>query len=560
MRNFLIFSFLINFNAFGQDTIGDKEIESISKSSDLDKYERDTFLDIYSKVGLRKKNCGFTRFPEEYTQDFKQGSNFLELKKYYDLKREVKGLKNSLSPEDNGEYVGRRKEYQSSQIGIQKMQDAILQRVPFDKIRNKKLKELLQGNPKGFEKHILNAKDDAFSIGFFHEHEDVKDALRQVKIEFREEMEKLPIATDHFFAFAEGVEKDAARSRKLYPSRKNDLKKMKEDKEVMELSKKYDEYELDEAIKNYKEYKKSRNLTIVFEGTGQYSPKLERNLKLIQTKLGMNPTQDQIVKATNKALEISGDKAYVLSQGGNSTWSGTIRGPIAQGLYANKKGESNYRNSQWLYLPSEQDNTLANDLDTLTGERMMPRKEAYSRALQCLTQYLKLNPDANLSIIGHSSGVKAAIDFAEHLKKKGIKKNVDMLGIDPVDNMMKGGLEGALSGAFAKMGKVSLSITPECWLTDQDRFDLKQDYVGVIVSKERDALYKPSNASSFVTYYQKQDRVGLGKNAIQFGIHGSPVKGAENNFIRFNDEHDQHHGMITLDERVISDFRRTLVR
>jgi len=557
VRFILIFLFLFNLKVFAQNTIDN--IDSISSASDLDQYESETFMNIYSNYGGEKKNCGYTRFPEEYTQDFKQGRKFPELKKYYDLKREVSNLERVLNPEDDTEYVRRRDEYRKAQAGIQNFQEELLQRVPLDKIRNEKLKELFQSDPAVFEKHILDAGDNAFLLGFFNEHPEVREVISQVEREFQQEREELPRAEDHFFAYGEGVEKNAARARRLLPSKRRSLAEMESNKEIMELSERYDERELDEVMRNYKEYKRSKNLTIVFEGTGQYSPKLERNLKLIQAKLGINPTQEQIEKATDKALEISDDKAYMISQGGKDTWSGTIRGVIAKGLYANKEG-SNMRNSQWLYLPSEQDNFTAAVLDTGTGVDMMSRKEAYSRGLQCLSQYLKLYPDTNLSIVGHSSGVKAAIDFAEKLKKKGIT-NIDMLGIDPVDNMMEGALEGGITGAFVRMDKIATSLVPECWLTDEERRRKNATvHVGVITSKEREDLKKPSNASSFVVFYQTQDWKGLEIPVIEFGIHGSSVIGAENHHLRFNLGSGQHHGMITQEDRVIDEFRSTLGR
>ncbi|MCR9205042.1 MAG: hypothetical protein NXH75_10720, partial [Halobacteriovoraceae bacterium] len=82
----------------------------------------------------------------------------------------------------------------------------------------------------------------------------------------------------------------------------------------------------------------------------------------------------------------------------------------------------------------------------------------------------------------------------------------------------------------------------------------------VILSKEREDLYRPSNASSFTAFYQTQDWKGLGIPVIEFGIHGSPVRDAENHHLRFNLESGQHHGMITQQERVIDEFRSTLAR
>lgn len=549
---------MASWGLFAQDVLTASDIEKISDPKELDKFEHEVFLPISSTYKGKEKSCGYTRFPEEYTTDFKHPGKYSRLREYFELKKEVDQMKSLLDPNQDGEYSRRKREANESKGRVENVRQDFLNRVPMEKIRSKQIREILE-DPEKFQKQIARANNNNLFI-FPYEHPAVKEALIDAKIKNRVIIEDHKHFYNHFEDYRTGIEKMAKQNRERLPAKSAFLKEMEKDKEVMELASKIDPYELDEMFREQEAYKRSKNLTIVFEGTGQYSPMLERNLKILQAKLGFAPGQEAVEVANKKAFKISKDKGYFLGNSHKDTWSGTMHGPISEGLYANNEGEVNSRNSQWLYLPSENDQNLKPLMNLGSKTEMMTRKEAYSRGMQCLKAYLKEYPDIKLSILGHSSGVKAAIDFAEEIKKAGIKNYVQMFGIDPVNNMIDGGLEGAISGAFVRMDKIGNALTPDCWKSDEQKKREKANYVGVIQSRPQDELYKPSNASRFITYYQTQDMKGLEIPYIEFGIHGSPVKGAENKPITFRDDLNKHHGSITYQQAVVDDFQRMLAR
>ncbi len=553
MKLLLIFLYLNTTMA--ADFLSGSAIDAIENSEDVEKLNVGIFQDINSTYKGQKKNCGYVNFPEENESLFGPMGKYTRLKHFYDLKREVKGLEHSKDPENDIEFVRRKKEFTSATDGTKRLYDEVLSRLGDIEIRTQGMKDILK-DYKSFEKNIVNIGEGG-SIIAPNESSEVFRRISKAKISFDRELDEFHRAHDHYFSYGDGVLKTAKKAKRDYPRRKSHLKDLYKDEELMALAKEFPENKLEEIFRSKEDFKRSKNLTIIFEGTGQYSPILEKNIKVLQSSLGINPSQEEIQKATNKAQKISNDNGYFAGHNDIPTWSGTIRGPIAKGLYAKKKNSNNLRGGQWLYLPSENSDFTGMGQNLVSGNDMVLRKEAFSRGFECLKKYLKKYPDTNLSIVGHSSGVKAAIDFTDRLKENGINAKPDILGIDPVNDMIKGGIEGAISGSIVSL--IGLGEDLEAACTPGSAPYEREKYNGAIMSEEKDALTKPKNSGIFKAFYQTQDREGLGvQGFLKFGIHGSPIKGGDNKKLSFSNSLNQHHGAITQEEPVLDAFRHVV--
>ena len=506
-----------------------------------------------------EKNCRYTKFPEEDENTFGIQGKYTKLKAYYDLKRKVKNLKLSKDVRNDFEYVRRKNELTLSREHIRSLFEEIRSKVQRDKIRTKEFKDVID-NFELFEKKMTDIGEDQ-SLFFVNENPQILRMVGKAQRVRDEGIKEFYRKHDHFTAFAEGVDKNAKEAKVDYPRRKSQLSFIESDPQMMKLVKEISEEELDKIYEQKRLFKRSKNLNIVFEGTGQYSPELEMNMKVLQSSLGMNPTQKAVDAASKKAYELSNDKSYFASQNAVDTWSGTIKGPVAQGLYRapDKKDTRNLRNSQWLYMPSENVNAIGSANNLFSGNQLQTRKETFSRAIQCLKKYLYKYPDTKISIMGHSSGVKAAIDFAKYMKRNGIQRKINMLGIDPVDDMVSSALIGTLNESVSEFLKIGGGSAIGCLPVVRDYLEKKVPK-GVIASKYQDALTRPKNALVFHAFYQTQDQTGLGgPGVLDFGIHGSPVKGAnKNKHLIFENSNLQHHGAITQQTVVIDDYRNII--
>lgn len=558
MVRVLLFILLLNSFCYAGEFLPSSKIDSVDEN-DIERMSHGVFLDINSTYKGEVKNCGYVKFPEEDEVSFGLQGKYTELKKYYDLKREVPQLKKYRDPENDTEYKNRKRDYEASRNGTQMYFNELRESVLDSglEIRSKRTKELLSDYIK-FEKHILNIGVNGSPI-LINENPEISRTVRRMHSSYKKEIDDFHRTHDHYTAYAPGVLDRAKKARRSYPIKLDQLRTLEKDKEVQELVKDFSEEKVYDMYDAKRRFKRSKSLTIVFEGTGQYSPILERNMKVLQSSLGSKPSQEDIDKVNKKATTMSNDMGYFAKKNDIATWSGMIRGPIGKGLYANIPHEGVTRTSQWLYLPSENASGTAVTQNLFSKNNMVTRKESYSRGLECLKKYLQKYPDTDLNIIGHSSGVKAAIDFAKHIKDSGINNKVDMLGIDPVNDMIGSGIDGAVSGGLVSLISLAPGLLEECDGVDPD--SNTDEWVGVIRSREQDELSKPSNARQFNVFYQTQDRIGLGDlGPITFGIHGSPVKGAVNKHIGFKEESNQHHGTITQQDKVIESFRSIISR
>ena len=88
--------------------------------------------------------------------------------------------------------------------------------------------------------------------------------------------------------------------------------------------------------------------------------------------------------------------------------------------------------------------------------------------------------------------------------------------------------------------------------------DVKVHPIYVWSRQQKESLYKTSNTIQHVNFYQKVDQLGL-KTQPQFGIHGSPIHGADLNRDLTLKLGKDGHGAITYHTDLLEQFRQELL-
>lgn len=593
-----LFIIYISKFAFGVDFLPTKDlmelempawnasVEERKKLEDqVDKIKDGLVFDVYhedsSTYNGVERSCRFTKFPEEDENNFKWPSPYVLLRKFYEDQQMVEKYKNFDSIYDYPDVAAARDFYSEVKPKVNNLYGQIRREIA-DMFSSTEINEFeknivgdLLSDPENFEDLLFKTKGDPdLPIRFrdksktieedreeFRIHENSRKAMQSIhKIlnRNRKLVHELQEKREHFESKKEHAEGNLFDLKKEYKRARANVSGFKKDKELMKLKEKIDYGALLKLFERRRDYVNdekfiNRNITIVFEGTGQYSPQLEDNLKTLQTSLGLYPTQEEVERVNAIANKISYDKSYFATQEDKDTWSGTIKGPIQKGLYSREDKMNNLRSNQWLYMPSENAETLAsinNLIKEDEGVGLSSREEVFSRANECLKKYLKRYPDAGVSLIGHSSGVKAALDFADQMKKNGINEKVSILGIDPVRDFADSGFEGYLKSGLDKMSQI-LNPAYSCIVSLAG----KKPKIG---GEWTDDLQRPSNARYLRSFYQSSDTEGLDGS---FGIWGSPVRKADENTELASyhfEKPSKAHGEITQHEDVIKEARKIM--
>ena len=162
-----------------------------------------------------------------------------------------------------------------------------------------------------------------------------------------------------------------------------------------------------------------------------------------------------------------------------------------------------------------------------------------------------------LIVLSHSSGGRSAIKYLEQLKNlhnpltgnKIIKADL-VFTIDPVREAHEAIAE-ALSQMAANPIKKAYNFLPVIP-------DVKVHPVYVWSRHQKESLYKTSNTIQHVNFYQKADQLGL-KTQPQFGIHGSPIHGADLNRDLTLKLGKDGHGAITYHADLLEQFKHELL-
>lgn len=337
-------------------------------------------------------------------------------------------------------------------------------------------------------------------------------------------------------------------------------------------------------------YDGSDVVVIAFEGTGAYEP---RQTPIMQEAAALLREQGLSIETSDLANKAT---AAIQTQEGRDDsdkhWSGLASGPM-QTLLENEKLQAH---SQWLSFPSEEIELLSGldavkDMSTRKVlDAVQQAKGSYEGNTAGINGALKAMKDIQAQaraqgkapkfvIVTHSSGGRSAVKFLEQAKAlKGADGKAlqfeNLITIDPVreaheavgesiKEFVNKGTEHNVN-RLREVGRMLGLDTPN-----------QKVYPATVRSrKQAESLYQPGNVKKALNFYQQKDTRGLKmvepkeleglsgyqrwmKEALIFGIHGSPVAGAEN--IEIHDQvGESGHGEIAYHPQVQKRFTEAL--
>lgn len=318
---------------------------------------------------------------------------------------------------------------------------------------------------------------------------------------------------------------------------KKTIARIERDPLYKKLLSKYSKKKLEE-FKNTPDFEPPKQIVINFEGTGGYSPKTAKRLKVLNSYTGVNRSDEMRKSAEDNIWNSHNDK----NDFGLDTWPGMLHGAMTQSLTGiNNKKDKNFKghpNTQWLYYKSED------------------QQDSRNNAMNCLEIYLekykkKYKKDLpKVVVMGHSSGGFSAMKFANQLANKKMGVKINLVTIDPVVPYQAATVDG-----------IARKINPFA----KNRIGDHSDYgIFKVDSKKVTAhnYHQSQDVHGLIPTEQAKDIPILGeklqKQGLGFGIHGSEVEGAKNKeiwFLSTSYEARGAHGAITLHKEVLDKIK-----
>ncbi len=296
-------------------------------------------------------------------------------------------------------------------------------------------------------------------------------------------------------------------------------------------------HQIGDKLNNCKAKANQKAFVINFEGTGSFSPK---TADLMKTFMGCVGDGD-----LGKSLYYHAIQAIKETYHQSENWSALSAGPLNQ-LAMN--GDS--RNIGWTTFASEESEVLGNPKElssySSVSSQVFPR--GVYRALLCYRDYRQSAKELGITpkivIQGHSSGARSSVKFLENMKTLFPEDKVDlMLTIDPVKE--------AHLAVGEVLSQIAGNANREIYNAIPFVDDVEIKPPNVWTRRQPNALYKPDNVTRSVNVYQNVDTDGL-KGPVKFGIHGSPIHGADINQFISKDLGSDAHGEITRHEKTKS--------
>lgn len=337
-------------------------------------------------------------------------------------------------------------------------------------------------------------------------------------------------------------------------------------------------------------YDGSEIVVIAFEGTGAYEPRQTPIMQEAAALLRQQGLSIEDASLANKATEAI--QSHEGRDESSKHWSGLASGPMESLL----ENEALQAHSQWLSFPSEEIELLAG-LEAVKDmspskvlDAIKQAKGSYDGETAGINGALKAveeiqaqaraqGKNPRFVIVTHSSGGRSAVKFLEKAKAlngtdgKPLKFE-NLITIDPVREAQEAVGE-SIKEFINKGTEHNLNRLREAGrLLGLDTPNSKVYPATVRSHKQPESLYKPGNVKQALNFYQQKDTLGLKmveakdlaglstyqrwmKEAMMFGIHGSPVSGAEN--IEIHDRVGQAgHGEIAYHPQVIQRFTESL--
>lgn len=309
----------------------------------------------------------------------------------------------------------------------------------------------------------------------------------------------------------------------------------------------------------------SEVVVLAFEGTGAFEPRLAPGIRALTHTLqaaGYDTSRLQPATLIEEALR--GET------GAEPRWSG-----LAHGLRTCISRDRDLeRRIQWLSFPSEELEMLAHPDafrnqtaeglvgDILRSSRGRSRGIENARdAMRSILRQAHFRGEApTFVVVSHSSGGRSTVKFLELAKEirspGGAEPQIALaFTIDPVREAHEA-LGEAARELFNKGTEHNVN-----WVRRQLGLREERVWPPTLRSREQpESLYRVGNVPRWVNFFQRSDTEGLKINP-RFGIHGSPIRGAENlELHRGPDLGDAGHGEIAYHPAVLDRFGRELAR
>lgn len=310
------------------------------------------------------------------------------------------------------------------------------------------------------------------------------------------------------------------------------------------------------------QYDGSDIVVIAFEGTGGYHP---RKARVITDAAARLREQGLRVDGNSGSLSALVSRTIDNSEGRSSGWSGLSRGPLEELV---RDPELSSR-TQWLSFASEEVEALSSlgafkklrlsevvsdSYDSYTGQT--PGIENALKAVGEIRQQARaLGKEPRFLLVSHSSGGRSMVKFLERAKATTEQDGERLqfpaaVMIDPVreahEAFFEGGRELMARGTQHNLNRVRESVGLPSQPVDPPL---------VRHRSQPESLYRPSNLTTLLNFFQRQDTEGL-KIRPLVGIQGSPVERADN--VEIIDVGSGGHGEIAIHPKVRDAFMDTL--
>lgn len=315
-------------------------------------------------------------------------------------------------------------------------------------------------------------------------------------------------------------------------------------------------HDMGQALNQCNPKHNSKALVLSFAGTGAYNPRTYSLMaKIIQCE------EFQSLPTWMKSNVYFKLKTTLKNKGSAYTkWSGIEKGPLSTFIESSSLNQK-ARFFDYAIFPSEESEIIADPVKTSNYNLSELTKELYkssagfpkgiSNALECTINYFskakEMGITPKLIVLSHSSGGRSVVKYMEKLKQFLPSQSADLVvTLDPVKEAQHA-IQEVASQYAGKIEDELLDYIPFVE-TNNDK------PVNVWTRRQPNSLYKTSNSSRWINFYQNIDTHGLGMNT-RFGIHGSPINNADSNYF-IKGLGNKAHGEICYDEEVLKTFQQ----
>ena len=321
-----------------------------------------------------------------------------------------------------------------------------------------------------------------------------------------------------------------------------------------------DRHEMGIALNQCEPNKNSKALVLSFAGTGAYNP---RTYSLMAELIKCDEIQ-ALPSWMKKHLYSKVLNSLKSKKSNYTKWSGIEKGILSE-MIINPELNGKAKTYDFAVFPSEESELIA-DPDKINFSKLKDITKEMSKsyasfptgiknALACAINYYKSAKEKyitpKLIVLSHSSGGRSVVKFLQKLKLLLTEQKADLVvTIDPVKEAHHA-IQEVASQYAGKVGDELLDYIPFV--------DIDNDKpVNVWTRKQPKSLYKTNNSNKLINFYQNVDSHGLGMKP-HFGIHGSPIENADNNYF-IKGLAKKAHGEICYDQDVMYKITKEILK